>query len=325
MAGVDECQRIIALHAEYFERASEEVREEAIIFANTVLAWKKGTCRSMEVLIEVPEKEPDPLLDEVEAAYNEGAASLNGDIFGTYEDCHADLHDDDLPRLGDCLCNPPCETHDDANDVSFADSENAQSVGTAPAEAHEEEVSEVNTTCDAPPLTGPLSQDVPSEPVRPADGRYRCAWALKFGGSCGFVLAGEQAHDRHVSGHLPEDDGYEVKNFECSVCGRQFPRRDSCSRHLPKKHAGDATAYCIDLPRHWWWPIELFYSSEYRNVTRLPRPPGEVRSWAQRIHDVISTDPNLVNGPYKVRKASPDIGVARNEDAAPPAKRRRTA
>ncbi|KAL5492197.1 hypothetical protein ACEPAI_3644 [Sanghuangporus weigelae] len=323
MAGVDECQRIIALHAEYFERASEEVREEAQIFANTVLAWKQKMTGNIELLVEVPKEESDPLLDEVVAAYKEDTASLKRDIFGTYEDSHANYNN--LPRLGDCLCNPPCETHHDACDLSFADSENAQSVGTAPAEAHEEEVSEINKVCDAPPPAGPLSQDVTSEPVRPADGRYRCAWALKFGGSCRFVLGGDQAHDRHVAGHLPEDDGREVKNFECSRCYRKFPRRDSCTRHLPQLHAGDATAYCIDLPRHWWWPVELFYSNEYRNVTRLPRPPGEVRSWAQRIRDVISTDPTLVNGPYKDRRASPDTGVARNEDAPPPAKRRRTA
>ncbi|OCB85513.1 hypothetical protein A7U60_g7523 [Sanghuangporus baumii] len=298
MAGVDECQRIICLHAEYFKRANEEVREEAQKFAKAVLALKQGMPGRVELLVEVPKEEPDPLLDR-----------------------HSDFND--LPRLGDCLCDTPCETHHESPSLSFADSEDSRAVGTAPAEAHDEEVSETDTVRDAPSPVGSLSQDVTSEPVRPADGRYRCAWALKFGGSCRLVLAGEQAHDRHVAGHLPDDDGYEVKNFECSICHRKFPRRDSCTRHFPKKHAGAATAYCIDLPRHWWWPAKLFYSNEYRGGTRLPRPPGEVRSWDQRIRDVISMDPILVNRPYQDR--SPDIGLATNEDAPPPAKRRRTA
>ncbi|KAL5512985.1 hypothetical protein ACEPAH_3383 [Sanghuangporus vaninii] len=317
MTGVDECQRIISLHEEYFKRANEEVREEAEIFANTVLAWKQGVPGRVELLVEVPKEEPDPLL----ADCKEYTESSKREIFGTYEDSRSDLND--LPRSGDCLCNTRCETHHGSSDLSFAESEKEQAVGAAPAEAHDEEASEIDTERDASSPVGPLSQDVTSEPVRPADGRYRCAWALKFGGSCRLVLAGEQAHDRHVATHLPDDDGYKVKNFGCSSCEKKFPRRDSCTRHLPV-HVGDVTAHCIDLPRYWWWPVKLFYSNEYRDVKRLPRPPGEMRSWDQRIRDVISMDPILVNRPYEDQSARPDIGLARNEEAPPPAKRRRT-
>ncbi|KAL5531454.1 hypothetical protein ACEPAG_4331 [Sanghuangporus baumii] len=327
MAGVEEYERVIALHAECYERADENTREEARQFADTVIRWKRGLADESELVVDVDDldKRLNSLVKRTEfdmyddngwASEIYGISSgcsdksdssclpLNEDSFECFHE--ADEHDPDtLPKISEG------EHQDSVRDTEFLDEvafDNVESstYGSSQSELLSEEPSTVPLIGEAPTKISVFIRDEDSEkacsnqasttsspelPNSASDGgSFPCKWRLRFGGSCTFTLGTKQSHDRHVITHLFEDDGYKLRRFECAK----------------------------------WWPVELFLTSECR-IPSAEAPPSVLHTWERRFLELIKNYPSLVNEPFKESCAQDGEVASPSVSEPPPAKRRRTA
>ncbi|KAL5492196.1 hypothetical protein ACEPAI_3643 [Sanghuangporus weigelae] len=329
MAGIEEYERVIALYAEYYERADEKTREEAHQFADVVIRCKRGLADEPELVVDVDDL--DRRLKSLAERTEFDMCVDNGwvsEIYGISSGC-SDKSDSSCPPLNEdsfecfyeadeydpgTLPTISEEEHQDSVcDTEFLDKvafDNVETSMYGSSQSQSELLSGGPSTIpligEAPTKNSAFIRDEDSEqtcsnqasttssselPDSASDGGpFPCKWRLRFGGSCTFTLGTKQSHDRHVITHLFEDDGYKLRRFECAK----------------------------------WWPVELFLTSECR-VPSAEAPPSVSHTWERRFLELIKNYPSLINEPFKDSCAQDGKVASPSVSEPPPAKRRRTA